>query len=312
MRGVSTNSSEFKIGGILFLSLTPTKEGASTIYSYNIDTLEFKEEDGLPPGMNYSSAISPDGQYIAFGHYDSGGLMQIYVLNRQTGDVRQLTTEGDKYKRLPAWSPDGKLVAFVSTNEEKNSPNFPTDIWSVYVVDLEGKTEFITQGYRPLFSPSSDTMLVLRSDGLRLFSLVKDPKEVYSSELVWGMSGGQAHNNMKLSLSQDKTQLAWTNLYTPRIDLFSISSWDPFKMKKTYTINTFGVWAIFSPDGKFLAIQTSDEEKREGVPSAAPKIDIYNLETFEHATALNLQGFDFTNLLLSDWIYNSLHYKPKS
>jgi hypothetical protein len=53
---------------------------------------------------------SPDGTELAYT--DQVGLIRnLYVVDRQTGAVRQLTL-GDGSDEFPAWSPDGKQIAF--------------------------------------------------------------------------------------------------------------------------------------------------------------------------------------------------------
>jgi TolB protein len=57
---------------------------------------------------------SPDGSRIAFTRQQPGNAgRDIYVLNRLTGIVEQLTTD-PAWDGEPAWSPDGTKIAFVS------------------------------------------------------------------------------------------------------------------------------------------------------------------------------------------------------
>lgn len=60
-----------------------------------------------PLWMRYPK-ISPDGKQIAFAYKGN-----IYVVNSQGGEARQLTT-GDSFESQPIWSNDGKTIAFVS------------------------------------------------------------------------------------------------------------------------------------------------------------------------------------------------------
>ena len=61
-------------------------------------------------------AWSPDGKRIAFVSYrgnDSKGI-DIYVMNVNGENRRNLTKNFDRTAWKPSWSPDGKRIAFVS------------------------------------------------------------------------------------------------------------------------------------------------------------------------------------------------------
>jgi len=77
-----------------------------------------------PLWMRYS-AISPDGQTIAFSY--QGDLFTVPV---QGGTARQLTTNA-AYDAYPVWSPSGKEIAFASAREGS---------LDVYIVNKDGGT----------------------------------------------------------------------------------------------------------------------------------------------------------------------------
>ena len=58
-------------------------------------------------------SVSPDGKYIAFNS-ERGGAADIYVLNLETGDLKQLTDIGDRsgWAYRTDWSPDGHQIAY--------------------------------------------------------------------------------------------------------------------------------------------------------------------------------------------------------
>ena len=72
-----------------------------------------REETIVPkPGAYQALRFSPDGRRLAFHDRDAKGGFQVWVHDRASGTTQQLTFDGTSIR--PAWSPDGRRVAFAT------------------------------------------------------------------------------------------------------------------------------------------------------------------------------------------------------
>jgi Tol biopolymer transport system component len=86
-------------------------------------------------GYNAEGSYSPDGKQIVFCSNRGGKEnLELYVMDADGANVRQLTRVPGCYNGGPFFSPDGKRVVFRSDRKEK-------DRLQLYVVDVDGKNE---------------------------------------------------------------------------------------------------------------------------------------------------------------------------
>jgi TolB protein len=89
------------------------------------------EKPSTPPGVDgtaVNGGEAPAGEKIAFVAFRDGGDQEIYIMNADGSDQRNLTDDpGEDFD--PDWSPDGKLIAFAS--DRTGEPE-------VYVMDPDG------------------------------------------------------------------------------------------------------------------------------------------------------------------------------
>jgi len=103
-------------------------------------------------GQVLTPTAGPGDKEVAFLS-DSGGHANLWVVNTESGGLRQITHERDPNVALgvPVWSPDGRAIAFVSS---RGNQGFTFGIW---VVDSDGSNlrNLASQGVGPAWSPDS-------------------------------------------------------------------------------------------------------------------------------------------------------------
>ncbi|HJQ20534.1 MAG TPA: hypothetical protein VJ867_09320 [Gemmatimonadaceae bacterium] len=140
-----------------------------------LDTHNGKVEKSIRPagvGAVYNVAWSPDGQEIAFTG-SKGGISDLYLMNVQTGAVRQLTN--DRYAQLqPTFSPDGKTIAYATDqSEETNFDKMTFGDLKLATMDLTTGQVTVHRGFahgkhiNPQFSPDGRNLyFVSDQDGI--------------------------------------------------------------------------------------------------------------------------------------------------
>lgn len=134
------------------------------IFILDIITGEEKElwpthDNGLPAADGYRDpAWSPDGRQIAFTISWHGKKRDIYVMNIDGDQLRQLTNHPAE-DHAPAWSPDGHRIAFYSDRDK---------LPGTFVMDADGANlKRLTTGLHdyPAWSPDGTQIAVwMRGD----------------------------------------------------------------------------------------------------------------------------------------------------
>lgn len=114
-------------------SLDITPDGKTMVFDMLGDLYEVPLSGGQAKALtqdfawNIHPAISPDGEHIAFIS-DRGGISNLWVMNRDGSNLKQLSTEKNNLIHSPKWSPDGEYIAV--TKGIMSSRSIPAgEIW---------------------------------------------------------------------------------------------------------------------------------------------------------------------------------------
>lgn len=312
-RGAAIPSAPISLRGTFYLSLVPSDSSAPAgIYSYSLDKQQLQsvlvgDNTKNTYFTNMSPSISPDKSIMAFARRQNNnagaiGSYQIFTSNLSGKNINQITYARGPYKREPVFSRDGNYLAYVAENASSSLLKLNYEIpnnWSVYITDMGGNVSFISNGLRPVFSPDGKKLLVMRSDGLHLFNIenLKAPKDL---GIVAKAIGEWNTKAMKVIVSQDGSMLAWASPHKGNLVVYKINSWDKFSLFPLMQISARAYWPVFSPDGKYLAV---DEVRKNITGKDYSVIFVYDLQSGESKKAVNLDGYDYAYLWFGAWIY---------
>jgi TolB protein len=124
------------------------------------------------PASETVPAWSPDGRFLSY-QSDEGNFVQIYVIDIQSGQIRQVTNTASCSNWAPSWSPDGRSFAFYSNCDGSRE---------IYTMDVNGgnrqRLTFTTNGNNkfPVWSPDGQKILYAGyvSGGYKVIEMNRD------------------------------------------------------------------------------------------------------------------------------------------
>jgi serine/threonine protein kinase/Tol biopolymer transport system component len=211
-------------------------------------------------GQVLTPTASPDGKEIAFLS-DTGGHANLWVINTESGGLRQITHEHDPNVAMgvPLWSPDGRTITFVSSRGNQGLT------FGVWLVDSDGSNlrNVANPGLGPAWSP--DGRWVYYSTWSGAGNTAVELKRV-------PVDGGSA---VTVRTEQIRSVIGayGTTLYylferplvdgTPGFEIRVATPEDaPFRVLASIPSSRVPIWQIvnpaLSPDGKWLAQVLTD------------------------------------------------------
>ena len=261
-------------GETSYMSPDISKSGAILVSRMKLQTDIWKfPVDGLPAentrrgvrvtrqtGQVLTPTASPGDKEVAFLS-DSGGHANIWVVNTESGGLRQITHERDPNVAVgvPVWSPDGHAIAFVSSRGNQGLT------FGVWVVDSDGSNlrNLANPGLGPAWSPDGRWVYYSTWSGVAATAVVlkKVPADgglavtVRTERLrnVIGLHGATLYYLVERPFVDG----------TPESEIRAATPEDaPFRVLARIPSSRAPIWQIvnpaLSPDGKWLAQALTD------------------------------------------------------
>ena len=189
---------------------------------------------------------SPDGKRIAFSA-NPGGRYQIYTMNADGSDVRQVTRSENNAVEL-AWFPDGKRIAF--TEQRRRGLGRSYALWSI---DLETKKverlvpEFSGSSALPEFSPAAPLLAFTGKKLMGWDAFVYDFESRIVTQLTRGGKACRPH------FSPDGRKIAFVSSEADgKGDIWVMNPDGTGQERLTDLAETFDYYPSWSPDGRTI------------------------------------------------------------
>jgi len=262
------------LGETSYMSPDISKSGAILVSRMKLQTDIWKfRVDGLPTenvrrairvtrqtGQVLTPTVSPEDKEVAFLS-DSGGHANLWVVNTESGGLRQITHEREPNVALgvPVWSPDGRTIAFVSSRGNQGLT------FGVWLVDSDGSNlrNVANPGLGPAWSPDGRWVYYSTRGGatgaavvLKKVPVDGGPPVIVTTEPlrnVIGLHGATLYYLFERPLVDG----------TPEFEIRAATPEDaPFRVLARIPASRVPIWQIvnpaLSPDGKWMAQALTD------------------------------------------------------
>lgn len=190
-----------------------------------------------------SASVSPTGKRVVF---EARG--DLFSVPAENGVTRNLTESQGVAERYPAWSPDGKSIAYFSDRSGEYE-------LTLHPADGKGSEEQLTQlgpgwRYQPQWSPDS-RKLVFIDNAMRIWLHDRDTKQTAQIDRqLWHYQ--TALNNFLVNWSADSRWIAYAGDTESRQQAIIIYDTKERKRHQVTSAHYHDDMPVFDPAGKYL------------------------------------------------------------
>ena len=295
-----TSSEERAITGTVFMTASLAPGGGLLPIAVDLESGRvFSAGDDIAGRQaTIFHSISRGERYEAFlGGEEGSREPQLYIVEYDTSDPFPSIDGLSSVEGTPAGATlralsvsDSGRVVYMSLLGERGSEVFTdTNSWDIRMASDEGGDVLLTGGAYPSWI-DEDLFVFLKNDGLYIY----DTRDL-SERRVWGIDRGVALTNMKIGLSPEGQSVAWSVPHEGKVYILDISgAVNGIGAQVTNVIDATAFWAVFSPDGRFLALQTADAAQNA-------RLDVYDTEEFKQRATLGLGDVNTASVFVTDW-----------
>ncbi len=240
---VGPNEIVFENGGSLFLLDLATEQSRQVKIEVITDKATLRPRVMNVGGLIRSGSISPTGKRVLF---EARG--EIYSVPAENGIVRNFTESQGVAERYPAWSPDGKWIAYFSDR----SGEYELTLRSA---DGQGEERQLTElcsgwRYQPHWSPDSKKIVFVDS-AMRIWLHEIETRQTTAIDREMWLYHGELEN-FAFSWSPDSRWLAYAGDTENRQQ--GIVIYDTKDRKRHQVTSAFydDDLPVFDPNGKYL------------------------------------------------------------
>ncbi|HTT24906.1 MAG TPA: protein kinase [Candidatus Sulfotelmatobacter sp.] len=245
LSGISAGELDFSRDG-QWITYASYPEGA--IWRSRIDGSD-RLQLTYPNGVDGLPRWSPDGTRIAYVSRQPGRPWKIFTVSAQGGTPEELLPS-DEGEADPAWSPDGKWLAFGRQGLTLSSPSGP-----IYIVDMRTRQFSLLPGseslFSPRWSPDGHYLAALKSDSssLMLFDFSTQKWSQWIQEPGLGFPNWSADGKY---IYYDAVFGAKSSYRRAKVGETRSEFLADLKDLRRYGAFPSGSWSAVAPDGTWL------------------------------------------------------------